>query len=203
MPGMRIKSVSFGDMREQVYDNRLSQEEKSACFYSSAHFQEMKGQAYGLAKTAMLLGNNDVEVERLYRGQDTLRGLEKQLTAQKVTAKRKHNIIRSIVELHQLQKCCDADDQSERSYSSCPELQSQPPSPNYPNVDKKRAREIKVVLEKYVQKHRERALKAARERALGDEEAALSIYGDYGIGSTLEAALQLRGGLPERRRSVA
>ncbi|CAB9531621.1 expressed unknown protein [Seminavis robusta] len=91
------KRVSFGDSKEFNYNTTRTEDERRASWYSNQQFVEMRGQAYGLAKTAVLLG----EFERL--NGNTLRGLEKIIPNKATNPKRRRNTIRSIVELHQME----------------------------------------------------------------------------------------------------
>ena len=141
------KSVSFGEKQEHTFDNNLSKEERRASWYSSQQYEAMRGQAFGLAKTAVLLGDKE-DVEKLQG--DSLRGLEKVMNYNAMNVKRRHNILRSIVELHQMK------------------------TQGMPQHEK--ADHIKATLERYVQKHQEKAKKAARARALGDEREAHIVY---------------------------
>ena len=100
----------------------------------------MRCQAYGLAKTAVLVGEKKDVI-----GGNSLRGLEK-LTGAATTTKRRRNIVRSMVELHQMEMSG-----SDRE-------------------------EIKETLRSYVKKHLEKARKAAKDRALEDEVEAHKVY---------------------------
>ena len=142
------RTVSFGDNHEHFYDSKpLSESERRASFYSMQQFEAMRCHAYGLAKTAALLGEHE---ERVLHG-NTLRGLEKMIPNKTASTKRRRNIVRSIVELRQMEtsKIDISDEKTEK---------------------------IKETLKKYVQKHVATAKKAAQQRALGDEEEARKVY---------------------------
>lgn len=94
---LSFQKVHFGDIEEHEYDASRTKAERMASWYSDKQFEAMKCHAYGLAKTAILIG----EDKRLI-GCNSLRGLEK-LTGHSTTSKRRRNIVRSIVELHHME----------------------------------------------------------------------------------------------------
>ena len=138
-----LQKVRFGDIQEHEYDASRTGPERMASWYSGQQFEAMRCHAYGLAKTAVLVGDD----KRLIGG-NSLRGLEK-LTGSATSSKRRRNIVRSIVELHQMEMN---------------------------GSDKDNADEIKATLRSYVNKHMEKARKAAKERALEDQMEAHKIY---------------------------
>ena len=145
------RTVSFDENREYLYDSSSprSEAERRASFYSMKQFEAMRCHAYSLAKTAVLLGENE---ERVLYG-NTLRGLEKMIPNKTTTSiKRRRNIVRSIVELRQME-AGKTDSQGDG-----------------------KTEKIKETLEKYVQKHVATAKEAAHKRALCDEEEARKIY---------------------------
>lgn len=139
------KRVLFGKIEECGYSATRSDDEKRASWYSTQQYEEMKIHAYGIAKTAVLLG----EFERTVNG-NSLRGLEKMIPNKTTNSKRRRNVIRSIVELYQMEINL------------------------HPTTEKTAS--IKVTLEKYVKKHIENAQKVARDRALEDEREALKVH---------------------------
>jgi hypothetical protein len=141
-----------------VYDNVMSAAERDAAYYRPQHLETMKDYAYGIAKTGEIVGDS----ERLLQGH-CLRGLEKIMATNSTTAKRRRNIVRSIVELSQMDSS---------SVAGC-----------------ERKLEVMETLQKYVVKHNGRAGKAARERALQDEEEAAKIFRE----AFLHGKLQPRG----------
>lgn len=142
---VQAKQVTFGNSLVYSYEITRTEFERSASWFSAREFQAMRCHAYGLAKTATLLGEDE---HRVLHG-NTLRGLEKLMDKKSLSMKRRRNVVKCAVELHEMEVCPPVDERGEY---------------------------IQATLQKYVRKHRGAALEAAMARAIGDEQEARKIY---------------------------